>query len=423
MRQPTSPAPLTPSNPPCLSPRAMPATCISASRSTGLDAVRTLAIGAVLLCHLPGLQADFFPLTPWQTTTSVLLGYYGVELFFVLSGFLIGDILFREVVPAPSLRTITLFFARRWLRILPAYYIVLLLLTLLERSAVVPPWDYLLLVQNYDRAAEHFFPVSWSLTIEHWSYIIAPLVLLVLPRFFARISSSAWQRIALALLTLFLLCTLARLGATLLAEVAWDAGIRKQIHLRLDAVFFGVLVVGCRHHWTTLYARFTSTPFLLLVLALLLLFIRLQAGVMLADHTPAGPDHSLFFQTIGFSLSDLLLALLLPWFADHQRLNTFASQHPFFQRCCTWGSRYAYSIYLVHYSVFLALRQTLAFLPPTLSPWTQTAVVGCAMATALTCSCLLAFLLYHGIEKPGMDLRRFLRQRHLSPSTPLPTAE
>ena len=79
--------------------------------------MRAMAIILVLICH-SGLESPLM----YQ------LGFYGVELFFVLSGFLIGQIIIRDVLQRPSTKTLITFYKRRWLRTLPLYYMILLLL-------------------------------------------------------------------------------------------------------------------------------------------------------------------------------------------------------------------------------------------------------------------------------------------------------
>lgn len=140
-----------------------------------LDGLRALAILAVLAFHLE---------TPW-----VSLGWAGVPLFFVLSGFLITGILLDAKGGPGYLRN---FYARRALRIFPIYYVTLFavaVVALLLGQNVDSLPLYLIYAQNYLLGATNFspdFPVafnhSWSLAIEEQFYLLWPLIVLWLSR-------------------------------------------------------------------------------------------------------------------------------------------------------------------------------------------------------------------------------------------------
>lgn len=383
---------------------------MAGDRFLGLDVVRTLAIGCVLLCHAIMLYGTLFPVTAPVAIASTLLGYYGVELFFALSGLLIGGILFQEVLPASGFRSVGRFLVRRWLRILPAYYAVLALLLTAEwwrNGAMSVRWEYIFLVQNYDRGAEGFFPASWSLPIEQWAYILAPLALIALPRLLAPWIKEQERRIWCSLALVIAGFALLRLGVVLFAEPAWDVGIRKQIHLRLDAVFFGILIAACRSYRPALYIRLGHPAFFLSILGLLGLLLWWQASIMFSNATPGGPEASVFHKTLGFSVTDLLLALLLPFCALHSLWQGMATQLPRLSSFFSLGSQYAYSLYLVHFSVYAVVRELLVAWNPVAFPLRLLAFFIASFAAVLG-SLLLAFLLYRLVEKPGMDLRRLV---------------
>ena len=140
------------------------------ARNLGLDILRSLAIGLVLVAH----ALSFF--TRWTAfdlnSLYYVLGFLGVELFFALSGFLIGRILVETVLSERSWPSLRRFYVRRWLRTLPPYYLVLALLPLLGHRF---NWNSLVFLQNFSRKDLEFFPVSWSLSIEEWFYLLMPL--------------------------------------------------------------------------------------------------------------------------------------------------------------------------------------------------------------------------------------------------------
>src|SRR5476651_2724666 len=132
------------------------------NRNRNLDLLRALAIAMVLIYH--GIQMS--PITsPWiRQATSY--GQYGVDLFFVLSGWLIGGLYWRERQAFGNV-SIAKFLIRRWMRTIPPYLIALLLSYLAIFIARHEEFDYgyLVFAQNYYQRMP-FFLVSWSLCVE-----------------------------------------------------------------------------------------------------------------------------------------------------------------------------------------------------------------------------------------------------------------
>lgn len=162
------------------------------SRIIGLDIIRTTAIILVVLSH----AFRFSPLDYWfQLHISPLLGQIGVELFFALSGFLIGRILIKETDSISSTLNPFHFWGRRWLRTLPAYYFILLVFPLINLIINNQPYPniskYLIFSQNLSTSHPEYFGIAWSLSVEEWSYLIAPLILLLIKFFFPLPSKKA----------------------------------------------------------------------------------------------------------------------------------------------------------------------------------------------------------------------------------------
>ncbi len=148
-------------------------------RQPGLDLLRALAIVVVVVYHaalfgfkLPG-RADRF-------------GWIGVDLFFVLSGYLIGGQLLDPLARGRGIK-LGLFFSRRALRIMPSYFAVLAIYFLLpswrEYSEMSQPlWKFLLSVQNIALHGGTAFSHAWSLAVEDQFYLALPFILLFLFR-------------------------------------------------------------------------------------------------------------------------------------------------------------------------------------------------------------------------------------------------
>lgn len=165
-------------------------------RDANTDLVRAVAILAVVIHHI----SQFLPSVPESLRGVLALGGYGVDLFFVLSGWLIGGLYFAEQQRCGNVEVIR-FWSRRWLRTLPPYLAVLPLAYLTVYLARHEPfdWRYLCFLQNYETKIP-FYLISWSLCVEEHFYLCLPLVLLLLGFFRAPLLVSL-PLIAIASLT------------------------------------------------------------------------------------------------------------------------------------------------------------------------------------------------------------------------------
>jgi peptidoglycan/LPS O-acetylase OafA/YrhL len=157
-----------------------------------LDGVRGAAILFVLCAH----GARFLPgqgTTIGHAAVVLLnLGWCGVQLFFVLSGFLITRLLLAKKARARRTGLFADFYARRALRIFPLYYVVLIVIFAIRWISGVnigpragEMWWYLAYLQNWYNAAGHIPEAVghfWSLAIEEQFYIVWPLVVIACSR-------------------------------------------------------------------------------------------------------------------------------------------------------------------------------------------------------------------------------------------------
>jgi peptidoglycan/LPS O-acetylase OafA/YrhL len=225
-------------------------------RNNGLDIVRSMAILMVLVSH----STFFFSHSPlgaalWRLE---IFGYYGVELFFVLSGFLIGRILLRTFLteqPSHSWRSLLWnFYLRRWFRTLPLYYLMLAANAFIWSHTDfggIPftrqvDWRHFVFLQNYSSVAVGFFPESWSLAVEEWFYLVFPLLIIWQAK---QAKPGSRERNMGYWLPLFIIGILLIRGAYVyLGQPVFDFGIRKNIFLRMDALAFGVWAAYLAEH-------------------------------------------------------------------------------------------------------------------------------------------------------------------------------
>ncbi len=307
-------------------------------RSPGLDLLRAIAILLVLLSHCTDM------LFAWLGRPSPALlsqaGFFGVELFFVLSGFLIGGLLLRIVDEGPTLRAWRVFMLRRWMRTLPVYMLWLAFLT-----AFWPPrfWEpdhwalawrwvplYATLTQNLAWPMPPWFGVSWSLTVEEWFYLGFSAVLFGAVLRFGR-RAGFWTACALFLAVPTLLRLFVPEGANF-AEVPTKVAV-----LRLDAIAYGVAMAWLFARGNVLFRR----PLLPLTMGLLLI-LGLWDGWSDWMLAPLAPH---LYRAALFSLGSAGFALCVPAALRLRRLPGIAGA------AVLAISTQSYAMYVVHLSI------------------------------------------------------------------------
>ena len=239
----------------------------SAPRTHGLDTLRSVAILSVIFFHVNIFRHDAS--IPALLAPAAQLGWVGVDLFFVLSGYLIGTQILRPylVGECPGLWA---FYRKRLFRVLPAYAAVLLLYCFVpiwsEDPGHLPPlWQLVTFTQNLfvDYRVDHAFSHVWSLCVEEHFYLLLPLIVLAMMR-----KPSVRKTTALlATLVLFGICLRAFFLFHLLKPLA-NAGqpfglayierIYYPTYSRLDGLLAGValaLVKTFRPAWWSMLAR------------------------------------------------------------------------------------------------------------------------------------------------------------------------
>lgn len=312
------------------------------NRIFGLDLLRFIAIFMVLLGH----SLMFIPQEYKKDVFKFMLD--GVSIFFVLSGFLIGRILFQIILTKTlDFKEIVSFWKKRWLRTIPAYTFILLVLgsaTLLFVPENFPAtwYEFLYFSQNLFRERPSFFAESWSLCIEEWFYLLTPIYFFFLV---VKVNKKlAW--IVTTILFFIVVITLIRYNmysekfAHYTTTPDFDtrskfkSAIEFLIFPRLDAIMFGVLgaIISLLspNFWKS------NLKYVMLLIAVILFFS--FKSTLILGSTP-------FEMTIRGSLYSFSVLLCLPYLSNLQiapnRLTNII----------TFTSVVSYSLYLVNLNV------------------------------------------------------------------------
>jgi peptidoglycan/LPS O-acetylase OafA/YrhL len=157
-----------------------------AGRIPGLDGLRAFSIFFVLLGHLGGTKNFVLPSFIESALDPVPLASLGVRIFFVISGFLITTLLIEEERCTGGV-SLARFYFRRTLRIFPSFYVLLLVVVLLEgagRISLSPGdfWHAATYTMNYHRDRAWYLGHTWSLAVEEQFYLLWPFLFAVVRR-------------------------------------------------------------------------------------------------------------------------------------------------------------------------------------------------------------------------------------------------
>jgi peptidoglycan/LPS O-acetylase OafA/YrhL len=364
----------------------------SARHWPDLDGLRGIAI----LLVIPHNADRFAPVHDWTRLAAIgaHLGWIGVQLFFVLSGFLIT----RKLLDSrDSPRYYSAFYGRRALRILPLYVATLVfLLYLLPQLVTLPApviatyqhqiWLWTFLnnwVQSSGRTV-YWFPHFWSLAVEEQFYLVWPLVL-------------AWvspRRLVPACLGIALVAIAAR--SVLLACGAPITAIYEFTVCRMDALAIGAIAaVAMGSPQCMDWLQQHATALLTAALGLTVITAAATRGFDITDST---------LVVAGFTLLALAFAAILV-------IAAAAGPDPrvgWLRGLLVWPplrsvGRYSYAMYIFHVPIALAWSESLLGV---LSPLGSSRPVVFAIAVALA-SYAAGFASYHLLEKHALALKRY----------------
>lgn len=283
-------------------------------RNQSLDILRGIAILLVVGYHFSRIPLLFN------------FGWTGVDLFFVLSGYLISGLLFSEYKRSGRLN-VPRFWIRRGFKIYPSFYVMMAVTAASlyaasghEHAGIV---EECLFVQNY---GPHIWDHTWSLAVEEHFYLLLPLLLIALIKF----SPNRADPFA-SLPRIFVGVGFVCLGLRIIAQsdgMNWVA-IHTETHLRIDSLFAGVFLGYIKHFHKETFASLTRRP--LWVLGILFLI----PATMMRAYNPFMNVWGPTMLYIGYGCVLLSMVERLP-------------SRGLLARGTSYIGRYSYSIYLWH---------------------------------------------------------------------------
>lgn len=345
-----------------------------------LDVLRASAIFLVLFNHMYAPPRSMPEIARKGFVLLDHIGWIGVDLFFVLSGFLVSGLIFREHIKTNKFRVAN-FYIRRGLKIYPSLYFLVLVSIIVQSNVFDDPpattdiLGDLLFLQNYIGAV---WGHTWSLAVEEHFYILLPLVLMFLALSFKG-TSNPFRLIP----AFFIFVAIVELGLRIYTNLSYSytAGTHMfRSHLRFDSLLFGVLISYFYHYHYQAFFDFVDKW----KVRLFLVVSVLVAPILLL------PKSHFLTSTIGLTLLFILSGIAVSWLLSvnfpKNRLTTFAG----------YIGLHSYSIYLWHYAI---IHWLMAPMKEAGFSW------GAYTATYLTISIVAGILMAKLVEFPVLYLR------------------
>ena len=353
----------------------------------GLDHLRAIAISYVLLFHY-----QFFGHPGWVKKIAGF-GWSGVDLFFVLSGFLISGQLFATIANGKKI-SLSEFFVKRFFRIIPPFLVVVALYAALpfarEWGHLSPLWRYLTFTLNFGLDLREYgtFSHAWSLCVEEQFYLVLPLMFLLFGYL------KAGKKAIYLIIILFIGGFLIRLWSwnhfiepvlgTDNYGAYWNEYIYYPTYNRLDSLLVGVGIAGIYTFYPKIreWINTRSNWILLTGVVLLILAGFVCKGYSTYKTTIWG------FPLVGLSYGLILAAVVCP--------SSFAYRFRSF--VTSWLATLSYSIYLSH-KIVIHVTQNL------FSRLGMDKNSGLMMLISMLAVVIAALVIRYAIEKPALKLR------------------
>ncbi len=354
----------------------------------GLDHLRALAITLVFLYHY---KIPIFGHPEWLTDFAKF-GWTGVDLFFVLSGFLIASQLFSQMKKGKTI-SFKQFFLKRFFRIIPAFWVVVAIYYFIpsfhERESLSPLWRFLTFTQNFglDIKKCGTFSHSWSLCVEEHFYFFLPVILIGLQ--FTRLFKKAYWLLIILFLLGFIIrnyswnnCFIPNSDKEN-AWLFWYKYIYYPTYNRLDGLLAGVSIAGLYQFMPNLWSKVSRFGNLLIFFGL---------AVLTASYFLCYEEESYYATIFGFPLVAIGYGLIVTG-----AISPTSFLYKLNSRATTFIAVLSYALYLTHKGIIHVTQTLLA---------EKINVNGNLMLLICIVMCVCGAMLINLIvEKPFMTLR------------------
>jgi peptidoglycan/LPS O-acetylase OafA/YrhL len=314
-------------------------------------------------------------------------GFYALDFLFVVSGYLIGQILLKELLRPKaedlSLASVKKFMIRRWFRILPLYYTALLVRYVLSPDIGLNIFYYVFFLQNHFYGIT-FFPESWTLVIDEWFYLSVPFLLY----FFLKFASRKRLNLLLYMIGIVVSINVARFLFVYYTDRPF-AGLVGNVPLRQDTLLIGVIAALIKIQFPEIFSKLNTKRTFWIALGFVVAFV----AVMYQVREPVDRvNQFLWTRTVGFSIISVFVAFTLPY----TECSIKAIRAPAFKwlnPLIIWGSKLSYAMYLFHAEVHHQLNR---FGIPGFYP---------KFFIAILATLLVSYIMYNLVEKQFLILR------------------
>jgi len=359
----------------------------------GLDHLRALAIILVFFFHyfiVSGGQPEWLP-------TVASFGWTGVDLFFVLSGFLISSQLFAQIKQG-QLISFKQFFLKRFFRIVPAYLVTVGIYFCFpffrERQSLPPIWKFLTFTQNLGLDIQNFgtFSHAWSLCVEEHFYLFLPIILIFLKtsKLFLK---SYWLLIALFLFGFVIrIYSFNNLYLPKIGEenswMYWYKYIYYPTYSRLDGLLVGVSIAGIYVFLSDFWSKILKYGNLFILLSLCVL----TSAYFLCEEQQTFNASIFGFPLIAIGFGFMVLGAISP----------ISFLYKWKSKTTTFIAKLSFAIYLTHKGIIHTTNKLLE----NFNIDNNIILIICII------TCILgAYFLHLAVEKPFMDLRKKILER------------